>query len=171
MSATNRGTKRNKNDFYPTPEETINSLLNHIDFSKVSSFLEPCKGNGAIYNKVECTIKTYCEISENIPKDYLSTQYNKFDLIVTNPPFSIAQDFLVKSLKESDCVCYLLRLNYLGSKKRADTLWNKVSTPNKLLVLSKRPSFTGKGTDATEYAWFCWDKSNLINLPNGIHIL
>jgi hypothetical protein len=170
MSATNRGALRNNNDFYPTPDYTINSLFNFIDFDKVTSFLEPCKGDGAIYDKVKCSIKTYCELSEPIPKDYLKREYGKFDLIVTNPPFSIAKEFLEKSITESDCVCYLLRLNFLGSIKRKP-LWTKIGTPNKLLVLTKRPSFTGRGTDATEYGWFCWDKNNKINLPNGIHIV
>lgn len=170
MSATNRGAIKNQNDFYPTPDYTVNSLLEYIDFNNINSFLEPCRGDGKIYDKISCTIKTYCEISDDIPKDYLKTQYNKFDLIVTNPPFSLAQEFLEKSLIESDCTCYLLRLNFLGSAKRKE-LWERIGTPNKLLVLSKRPSFTGKGTDATEYAWFCWDKTNNIKLKDGIYIL
>lgn len=170
MSATNRGTIRNVNDFYPTPLYTIDSLIKNIDFNKVSSFLEPCKGDGIIYNNINCSIKTYCELSEEIPKNYLNTTYGKFDLIITNPPFSLAKEFLEKSIKEADCVCYLLRLNFLGSQKRK-LFWENISTPNKLLVLSKRPSFTGKGTDATDYAWFCWDKNNIIKLNNGITIL
>jgi len=38
-----------------------------------------------------------------------------------------------------------------------------------MFVLSKRPSFTGKGTDATDYAWFVWDKTDRI--PRGIHFV
>jgi len=168
MSATNRGTLRNENDFYPTPVYSVKPLLDLIDWSRVNSFLEPCQGNGAIYDLVDTPIKQWAEINKGI--DYLTTSFSKRDLIITNPPFTLAKEFLAKSLTESDCVCYLLRLNYLGSSKRKP-FWDKIGTPDKLLVLSKRPSFTGKGTDATEYAWFCWDKSNLINLPNGIHIL
>lgn len=168
MSATNRGTIRNENDFYPTPIYSVSPLLNLIKWDKVISFLEPCRGDGAIYNLVDTKVKQWAEINEGI--DYLTTSFAKRDLIITNPPFTFAKEFLEKSLTESDCVCYLLRLNYLGSQARKP-FWNKVGTPNKLLILSKRPSFTGKGTDATEYAWFCWDKSELINLPNGIHII
>lgn len=168
MSATNRGAIRNENDFYPTPTYSVSSLLNLIKWDKVTSFLEPCRGDGAIYNLVDTKVKQWAEINEGI--DYLTTSFVKRDLIITNPPFTFAKEFLEKSLTESDCVCYLLRLNYLGSQARK-SFWNKIGTPNKLLILSKRPSFTGKGTDATEYAWFCWDKSELINLPNGIHII
>ena len=141
-------------------DTTVNEVFtNNIDLSKVSSFLEPCKGNGIIYDKIDCSIKTYSELNEEPSKDYLTTTYGKFDLIITNPPFSLAKEFLEKSIKEADCVCYLLRLNFLGSQKRKP-FWEDISTPDELLVLSKRPSFTGKGTDATDYAWFCWDKNN-----------
>ena len=56
------------------------------------------------------------------------------------------------SLEHAQCVVMLLRINFLGSKKRYG-FWKK-NPPQAMYVLSKRPSFTGKGTDATEYAWF-----------------
>ena len=37
------------------------------------------------------------------------------------------------------------------------------NTPTALHVLSKRPSFTGKGTDATDYAWYVWDKTERLS--------
>jgi len=46
MSATNRGAVKLEKDFYPTPDYTIDSILEEIDFSKVSSFREPCRGGG-----------------------------------------------------------------------------------------------------------------------------
>ena len=54
----------------------------------------------------------------------------------------------------------LLRLNYLGSITRHE--WWKSSPPIAIHVLSKRPSFTGTGTDATDYGWFAWDKTDRI---------
>jgi len=44
MSAKNRGAIAIDKDFYPTPGYTIDSILSEIDFSKVSSFREPCRG-------------------------------------------------------------------------------------------------------------------------------
>ncbi len=151
MSATNRGAVRNKYDFYPTPIEPIEKILSEIDFSNVSHFVEPCRGDGAIYDLVDCD-KSFSELSDGI--NYFSTDF-KTDLIITNPPFSIALEFLQKSLIESKTVVYLLRLNFMGSQKRKE-FWQK-NPPTHLFTLSKRPSFTGKGTDATEYAWFVWD--------------
>lgn len=167
MSAANRGTKRNPYDYYQTPTKAIQSLLDVMDLTQVNSFLEPCKGGGNIYNLINAPNKEYCEILEN--KDYLTTNFNKkFDLIITNPPFTFAQEFLTKSLFESNNVWYLLRINFLGSKKRKE--WWQTVRPDYLLALSERPSFTGHGTDATEYAWFGWG-DDYCELQKGIHIL
>lgn len=175
MSATNRGSVKISQEFYPTPDYTIKSLFDLVNWDKVNFFLEPCKGDGAIYNKVPNTVeyKDYAELREGI--DYLKHdfQFDNYDLIVTNPPFSLTCEFLEKSFSELDskgCICYLQRLNFLGSQKRKEW-WNKIGTPNKLLVLSKRPKFVNGATDATEYAWFCWDNNDIINLPNGIHVV
>lgn len=50
-------------------------------------------------------------------------------------------------------VCWPLRLNFLGSKKRCK--WLQADMPD-VYVLPNRPDFTGDGGDATEYAWFVW---------------
>jgi hypothetical protein len=166
MSATNRGAKRNENDFYPTPEYSIFPLLDEIDFSLVNSFVEPCRGAGAIYDLVDCENKQYAEISEG--KDYFEMSFES-DLIITNPPFSVAIEFLEKSLKESKTVVYLLRLNFLGSQKRKK-FWD-INKPTHLFVLSKRPSFTGGKTDSTEYAWFVWDRAGVFKRKEGVYVL
>ena len=74
--------------------------------------------------------------------------------ILTNPPFSLAQDFCHHALKHSTHVFMLLRLNFLGSQKRKQ--WWIQHEPSALFVLSQRPSFTDGSTDATDYAWFYW---------------
>ena len=164
MSATNRGAERIDKDAYPTPLYSIFPLLAKIDFSKVKTFLEPCKGDGRILNLLPNNIEKYwCEIGEG--KDYFENNFKDIDLIITNPPFSISIEFLEKSLKEGKTVCYLQRVNWLGSKIRKD-FWN-YNTPDKMFVLSKRPNFLKelgiKGTgDATEYAWFIWDRLNIV---------
>ena len=60
-------------------------------------------------------------------------------------------------LSENGKLVFLLRTAFLESKKRYE-FWQE-NPLSDLLVLSKRPSFTGKGTDATSYSWFVWDKS------------
>ena len=84
----------------------------------------------------------------------------KYDVIIGNPPYSMAQEFIDKCLtllNPGGRLIFLLRTNFLESKKRFT--WWQDKIPSGLYVLSKRPSFTGKGTDATSYSWFIWDKS------------
>jgi hypothetical protein len=158
---------RNENDFYPTPPWCYQKL--EFDYSKFSSALEPCMGDGriAVFLEDKGLSVTGIDLSEGI--DYLTyTPVTKPDIILTNPPFSLAKEFIIKAISESDTVVMLLRINFLGSQAR-HKFWLDYPITG-LQVLSKRPSFTGKGTDATEYAWFIWDKTD--KLPKGIkHIL
>lgn len=199
MSATNRGAQRVTNDLYPTPAPPINALLSVLRYSGIRTFHEPCKGLGAIYDRIECRYKSYCEIAEG--KDYLTyTAPHHYDLIVTNPPFSLALPFLKKSLQEAATVIYLLRLNFLGSRERRP-FWH-ANRPTHVLTLAERPIFVwtcrphkgekrgcgasylpastdtcicgrrvGPSTDSIEYAWFCWDRAGLVTLPPGVHVL
>lgn len=87
---------------------------------------------------------------------------NKFDLIITNPPFTYAMEFIQKALNEIDdngYVVMLLRLNFLGSKARNQWLLNNM--PYEIYVHGKRLSFTDDNkTDSIEYAHFVWKKNN-----------
>ena len=178
MSATNRGTKRNEADFFATPLETIYSLLDNYDGIKSSdSILEPSAGNGniiqALRNRGYKNHMTAIELREEerynlVGKadqvgilDYLKVELEKigkYDVIIGNPPYCLAQEFIDKSLtllKPGGRLIFLLRTNFLESKKRRE--WWQDKLPSGLYVLSKRPSFTGKGTDATSYSWFIWE--------------
>jgi hypothetical protein len=65
-------------------------------------------------------------------------------------------EFIERALREAPedaDVAFLLRLNFLGSQRRA--AFHR-SFPSDVYVLPRRPSFTGGGTDATEYCWMVW---------------
>ena len=169
MSATNRGAVRNPQDAYYTPQWCVKLLLKELNINPEMIFLEPCKGGGNIYDLVDTKIKLWAELDEGV--DFLSyTPPQPPTLIITNPPFSLALEFLLKSLLHKEAtVIFLLRLNFLGSQKRKP-FWNKFP-PSHLYVLSERPSFTGHGTDATEYAWFVWDRQNICLKPAGVYVI
>lgn len=174
MSATNRGTKRNEADFYATPLETVYALLDNYDgIESGDVILEPSAGNGNIIqalrnrgytNFIEAVELRDEETSElmniadevsicNFLTDFEATC--KYDVIIGNPPYSLAQEFIDKSLEllaPGGRLIFLLRTNFLESNKRFE--WWQDKLPNGLYTLHKRPSFTGKGTDATSYSWF-----------------
>lgn len=98
--------------------------------------------------------------------DFLKYESKRhFDIIVTNPPYNIAQQVIQKSIDISKAqrspaiIIMLLRINFLGSQKRY--AWWQGNEPDEMLALSVRPDFTGYGGDATEYAFYIW------NVPPG----
>lgn len=149
-------------EVYETPIDHITELMNFVDFREGDRFLEPCKSGGNIYNLVPLPeeSKEWCEIL--LGRDYLTHDFGEavFDVIITNPPFSLTREFLRKSLRElkpDGTLIYLQRLNYLGSRERVP-FWREVGYPDATPILIPRPSFTGKGTDATEYCWYVYDR-------------
>ena len=162
MSSTHRekGTYR---DFYPTPRYSIEPLVRAMNWPDRPRILEPCKGTGIIIDVVTEMVPgaefDWCEITEG--RDFFAYEApaEKFDLIITNPPFSQAQAFIDKSLTLAHCVIMLLPLNYLGTQVRRDW-WREVHACYGDLyfyVLSRRPRFVNNGSDSNEYAWFVLD--------------
>lgn len=182
MSAANRGSKRKESDYYATPRNAINSLLEKYHIAEPQEkILEPSAGNGIIiealrdfgYTNDIYAIEIRGEERETLLRhtkhvsiqNYLDVDTKqKFNVIIGNPPFSLAQEFIDKSLEllsPGGRLIFLLRTNFLESKKRFQ--WWQDKFPTRLYVLSSRPSFTGKGTDATSYSWFVWEKSQIKN--------
>lgn len=166
MSAAGRGAPRIAQDLYPTPLYAVTAIMERIHTDRVESSCEPCRGHDAIYNLLPGR-KYWAEISKGV--DYLTTPFPVVDLIVTNPPFSLALEFLDKSIWESKTCIYLLRLNFLGSQKRKP-FWQEYPLTH-LYVLSTRPSFHSARSDATEYAWFVWDRAGLMKDEPGIYVI
>jgi len=177
MSSTKRGAVRPEHDVFPTPAWAVHRFLEACNLPG-GKWLEPAAGEGAIIKAVN-EVKTDIEwnafeirqepmlklasiantaawnddflnsIPSNIPI------YKKWDVLITNPPFAAAQDFVEKSIQLSPVVVMLLRVNFLSSKKRAPW-FQRIGTPD-IYVLPNRPDFSGGGGDSCEYGWFVWD--------------
>lgn len=146
MSAKNRGTKTKVNDYYPTPEPVIDAIFNNIDWHLVRSFCEPCLGDGAIFNKLpeQVSVKFWYEIVKD--KNYLNQSvYPPVGLTLTNPPFSLAKEFIETAQSHSETVIMLTRLNFLGSKNRLE-FWKKAGL-QQINVITPRPAFYAKCVD------------------------
>lgn len=158
-------------DSYYTPEWCYKNLP--IDWSKYKTALEPSMGDGRLFLFLEdqgMNVDGRDIIYEN---DITGLEDESFfswdgyvDLIITNPPFSKAQKFAEHALPRCKTLIMLQRLNWLGSQKR-HSFWKK-NNPDSLFVLSKRPSFNGKGTDSCDYAWYVWQNDEKF-IDSGIH--
>lgn len=181
MSATGRGGERIASDNYPTPAWCVHRLLEVCPLPLASlgvrRWLEPCAGDGAIMRAVDTFLRpedrpswTAVEIrpeaAELIPArdgdlvhvgDFLrdAPPSGPFITIITNPPYSLAMEFIQRSfdLAPGAFIVMLLRVNFAASAARSTFMRE---FPPDVYVLPNRPSFTNGGTDATEYAWFVW---------------
>ena len=168
MSATNRKSERSPGDFYQTPAWCVREL--YTSLSLPFPTLDPCAGNGSlVYNAqqlfpAQCLIRGVelnpdlvdeCKV-KNLPVrtgDGLDVDWSD-EHVLMNPPYSEAEKWVYKAVTEAQSAAVLLRLGFLASQRRMPFL--QKYPPAQIVVLSSRPSFTGHGTDACDYAWFVW---------------
>lgn len=167
-------------DFYETPYDLCYKYLSDHVFSTNYQplILDAGAGNG-IWGKAAKAIAPRCtivgiDIERRVPTyvteyddwitgDYLDLDsHEKFDIIIGNPPYSLAERFVRKSLylmKDVGSVHFLLPLAFLGSMKRSKGFFQDYP-PSIVRVSSRRPSFFSVGgkktTDAIEYAMYKW---------------
>jgi hypothetical protein len=181
VSAAGRGGPRHDHDFYPTPAGLAAAALAHVDITgsigHSLTIVDPGAGLGewgaaARHQWPDARI-IGVDIAQRDPAgpcydawhvaDYLTwarsvPDEDRPDVIMGNPPYNLAEDFIRASLSliaPGGRVVFLLRLAFLESQKRA-ALWRD-HKPARVSVLTARPSFTGDGrSDAAAYAVFLW---------------
>ena len=104
------------NDVIMTPEKIAQEMISLYDLPEGTSILEPCRGEGAFYNNFpeNCT-KEWCEITQG--RDFFQYE-GKVDWIITNPPYSILEQFMLKSFEVADNVAFLVPLSKMVSSLR-----------------------------------------------------
>lgn len=152
------GTRR-KNDFYPTPPECTQAL---IDFLKKNSWLR----DGQLVWECACGSNAIVDILQknglftwgtDIEKgqDFLKYEIQEnFDWIITNPPFSLGEEFIRKAHSYGKPFAFLLKSQYWHSSKRKK-LFNECK-PTYVLPLTWRPDFTGSGASMLDMIWCVW---------------
>lgn len=169
--------KKNATEFYPTPIPVAKTFAASGIIPLEGRFLEPCVGQGAIIqgfsrhcqqNGIEGPSWTGVELLPNLanvartrcPKaiilcaDALQHSFEPYDVIITNPPFSLAEALYHRLRPLCSYLVFLLRVGWLEADCRQDELLSK-DLPA-LSVISPRPSFSEGGNDNATYAWMVW---------------
>lgn len=183
MSSTNRGHTRydHRCDYYTTPQAKIHEVLKPLlelepDLLR-GPVLDPCAGGDAVHemsypvvlrqygvNDID-TIDIRDDSRAALKADYLTTDCaGRYRLIITNPPFALAEEVIEKALQDvlpGGFVVMLLRLNFFGGKKRL-SFWRR-HMPKWALVHHRRMSFClnkrGRpGMDSIEYMHAVWQQ-------------
>jgi hypothetical protein len=169
MSSTNRGTAREGLDRYYTPDNVAECLVSLLGLLPGQHVVEPSIGGGAF---ARACLRRDCKVTgidvdpeaeglalvDGLCGDVLDTSIEA-DWYIGNPPYKHAEAHLRHALAHAREGCaFLLRLAFLESARRYP-FWFEHS-PASVYVMSRRPSFTGTGTDSCAYAWFIWRRGS-----------
>jgi len=164
---------REINDFYPTPSYVVDELLKREEFS--GNVWECACGEGDISKVLENN--DYEVISSDLidrgygeQLDFL--QSNRIvDNIITNPPFKLALDFVLKAKKQGrKKIAMFLKTVWLESEGRYEMFQDKEFPLKTVYQFSKRVSLYKEGVKMKNsgmiaYAWFVWEK-DYVGKPN-----
>jgi hypothetical protein len=110
-------------------------------------------------------------------RDYLSVPHpdKTVDWVITNPPFRLAEEFVVRSLNVARYgVAMLVRTVFLESVGRYNRLFQNLPPSKFAQFVERVPMVRGrldaKATTATGYAWLVWqhdiaDHSRVVWIP------
>ena len=168
---------RVENDFYATHPDSTKALLSVEEI--IYPVLEPACGEGHIskllFNNsiLETSDVLSCDLINRgygrVGVDFLNTKFlREFNTIITNPPFSLFQEFAEKALKVAKKKVMMFgKLRALEGKKRGAFMKN---SPLKIVYVFKsrqRPlrngsdidELTGRKMNTTTmaFAWFVWE--------------
>ena len=156
----NTAYKRAASDFYPTPPEVTLALLNWLGLRKGARIWEPACGEGHMVRVMEA--KGYSVRATDIQTgtDFLAEMLpvDDIDCIITNPPFSLADNFIERCALYNRPFALLLKSQSWHAKKRLH-LFQKYQ-PDYILPLTWRPDFLfgerGGGSPLMDVMWCVW---------------
>ena len=175
FSCNNATGLRKKSDFYETPYSITRHFLKNENFDYSKSICEPACGNGAIVRVLREYWQDNAITHYDVETNFL-LEHGSYDYIITNPPFSLANDFISKAKSAARIkFAMLLPLSYLHGKKRYDNIYtDKVYPLRKIYVLTRYPMLgeplrsDGKyNTGMMVYAWYVFERS--FQGPPSIH--
>lgn len=156
---------REKDDFYATPTACTQALLDVETFD--GGCWEPACGDGAISRVLPGRVVSTDLINRGFGiagRDFLFEQELLAPNIVTNPPFKLADEFVLHALHlRAEKIAIFMRLAWLEGRARHTSLW-KPYPPARIWQFCGRqtlwrgddPNAKDKG-GAIAFAWFVWD--------------
>lgn len=169
-----RNEAKDSRDNFPTPPWATRALLEHVlsSYSDLhrQSCLEPACGAGHMSKVLR---KYFGEVRSSDAFDYGYGEVGgflesdcadgSFDWVMTNPPFRLAEEFVMRSLSIARAgVAILARTVFIESVGRYERIFRPMP-PSKFGQFAERvPMVRGrldqKASTATGYSWIVWEK-------------
>ena len=161
ISGGNSARGRRQADFYPTPPEATVALLQFLNLPKNTTIWEPAAGEGDMSDVLQTCFETVYTTDILDGTDFLKSSIDAADWIITNPPFSLAEDFIRHAAKIEKPFAMLLKSQYWHASKRL-ALFEDIP-PSYILPLTWRPDFFFKerengnsGSPLMDVMWCVW---------------
>ena len=186
--AAKRKDRQDKIDDYPTPSWATRALMEHvlhfIEDKQSMIAWEPSCNRGYMVRPLKeyfahVVATDLIDYGDNIQLDYLTIEPNEIPhpvhWVVTNPPFSKAEEFIFKSFEiASEGVAVLVRTSFLESQQRYKNLYSRVPPTIIAQFVERVPMVKGrcdpKASTATSYCWLVWAKRMPLQAPTFIWI-
>lgn len=163
--------KRVASDFYPTPYECTEALVKYLSLPSGLRVWEPAVGQGHITQVLSQhgMICTGTDIETGVDFLECDKMPGVQDWIITNPPWSLAEAFILKAYEFKIPFAMLLKSQFWHSKNRMATFMR--CRPAYVLAMTWRPDFLnksrGSGSPFLDCIWTVWQDSLLQS--NGGH--
>ena len=166
-------------DYYATPPEAVRKLLAVHDFKQGGRILEPCVGAGHIAN----CLSDYGDVTAldivdrgypgTIIQDFLAWETDqRYDTIITNPPYMLAARFITKCmslLSENGQLAMFLKIQFLEGANRRELF--EMFPPRYVYVFRRRisawnnglslnPATGRKWASTMTFAWYVWQNGS-----------
>jgi len=149
-------------DFYQTPLEVTQALINFLKLDKGTYIWEPACGKGMMSNVLRNNGYIVTESDIETGTDFLLQNSTNCSWIITNPPFSLAEEFIRRSYTLNVNFAFLLKSQYWHAVKRNKLFFD--IKPSFVLPLSWRPDFlfgAKSGAPTMEVLWTVWIKGQI----------
>jgi type I restriction-modification system DNA methylase subunit len=93
--------RRSETDFYPTPPEVTLALMQFLDLHKGTVIWEPACGEMDMASVIQREGYPCIATDLKYGQDFLTMPLQECDWIITNPPFSLSEQFIRKSAEHN----------------------------------------------------------------------
>ena len=170
--------KRVAMDFYPTPPEVTEALLNFLLLPCSQKIWEPACGENDMVNAIRNRGYDVIGTDINMGVDFLTAELpDGVDWIITNPPFSHAENFIRRCIEHKKPFALLLKSQYWHAKNRLELF--RESPPAYILPLTWRANFQFKQCKSSpimDVMWCVWTVRDLgqtvyvpLSKPEEVH--
>ena len=158
-------------DFYASPSSIITSLLQKHSIPHLPIWECAAGENNLAYPLEQAGYKVITSdiVQRKVPIDYvedfLQTKELRAPIVLTNPPYREAKEFILHSIElGAEYVYMFLKTTFLEGQERYSDLFSKYP-PKEIWVFSKRVQVAlnnnpeeFKKSSAVSYSWFIWEK-------------